>query len=371
MLVNSYLGSVGAAATGFYRSITVDHTKLGSSDLTNFPVFVTVTDTNLKTVANGGHVDNTAGILNIWVATTTTGATKVPFQIAKYDGSAGTLSMWVLGASVSHTVDTLIGYLRYGDPAVTTDQSNAAGTFTAFRTVAHTQAVSGSSTAISGNDSTGNALNWTLTSSPTAATGQLVAGANVGGSGSTSPGGSSLIGPRFSRLIGTDGGPFGSTTPTAYSYSFWWNAAGAPTAVEPRRVVWIASGSGSDVGGFSWSHDNATFRQAAYHANSSVTYFAVKLTSTLSGSTWYRITVEWTGSSLIIYLNGSSEATAAPASIKTTNSTDTVTFGGQELGVLEEIRTATVALGASWALADYNNGNSPATFTALGTETAI
>jgi len=44
----------------FRKPITIDHTKVGSSatTLTNYPFLYSVTDSNLRTVANSGHVQD-------------------------------------------------------------------------------------------------------------------------------------------------------------------------------------------------------------------------------------------------------------------------------------------------------------------------
>src|SRR6478752_7540342 len=44
------------------KPVTIDHTKVsGSSNLVNFPMLLSVTDANLKTVANGGSVGKSDG----------------------------------------------------------------------------------------------------------------------------------------------------------------------------------------------------------------------------------------------------------------------------------------------------------------------
>src|SRR5207244_8349156 len=51
-----------AADFAFRKPITIDHTKVGSlgaSTLTNYPFLYSVTDANLKTTTNGGHVSDT------------------------------------------------------------------------------------------------------------------------------------------------------------------------------------------------------------------------------------------------------------------------------------------------------------------------
>lgn len=340
-----------AGAVGYYQSLTVDHTKLGSSDLTNYPVLVSFTDANLKTAANGGHVNN-VGANNIWVSTTSNGVTKVPFEMQYYDPTTGQVVIWVRGSSVSHTVDTIIGYLRYGDSTVTTDQSDPTNTWTAYRSVVHT--TYGDSLTPSGTDASQNSKGCALANSPTAATGEILQGLNINGN---------VGGGAFLHYTPT-GGLFPSA-PTAYTWSIWFKATSIPGSSAPATVIKDAT---NDALGFSWSHNNASFRQAAYQQNASSTYFSAKLTSSLSAGTYYLIAGEWDGSNLRCYLNGTAEATTAVASIHAVGAATDVGF---EPGVVEEIRVATTALGASWLTADYNSQNSPSTFVTRGTETAL
>jgi hypothetical protein len=133
--------------------------------------------------------------------------------------------------------------------------------------------------------------------------------------------------------------------------------------------------SGSDALGMNWSHSNATSRQAAYQANSAGTYFAAKIATTVTGGVWYLITVEWDGTNLKIYLNGSLEASTGVTSILNNPGAIAGALGqwqgNAEAGVVEESRFATSALGASWALADYNSQNDPATFVTFGATTPV
>ena len=58
------------------KALRIDHTKVsGSSNLANFPVLVSVTDANLKTVANGGNVGKQDGSDILFTASD--GATKL------------------------------------------------------------------------------------------------------------------------------------------------------------------------------------------------------------------------------------------------------------------------------------------------------
>src|SRR5438034_1501647 len=60
LLAAGFAAAPEAQAFSYRKPITIDHTKVGNSGapttLTDYPFSYNVTDTNLKTVANGGHV---------------------------------------------------------------------------------------------------------------------------------------------------------------------------------------------------------------------------------------------------------------------------------------------------------------------------
>src|SRR5439155_310959 len=108
-------------ATGCQRSMTIDHTKVPSTQ-SNFTVMVNVTDPALKTVANGGHVANANGY-DIGFYADSGGTTKLKWQVEKYNGTTGNLIAWVKIPSVSSSIDTVF-YLMYGNSSINTDQSD-------------------------------------------------------------------------------------------------------------------------------------------------------------------------------------------------------------------------------------------------------
>ncbi len=53
----SYQGYAQVSGYGFKKKITIESDSVsGSSDLTNFPILISVTDADLKTTGNGGDV---------------------------------------------------------------------------------------------------------------------------------------------------------------------------------------------------------------------------------------------------------------------------------------------------------------------------
>src|SRR5258706_14400600 len=106
----------------FRNSITIDHTKCGSSDSTNFPMLFSGTYTYLKTVGNGGNVTNVNGY-DIIFTSDIAGTTLLDFELVNYSASTGTVEFWVRIPTLSHTTDTVI-YLFYGNSSITTYQWN-------------------------------------------------------------------------------------------------------------------------------------------------------------------------------------------------------------------------------------------------------
>ena len=143
------------------RQMTVNHTLVPSTQ-SNFTVVVNVTDVALKTIANGGHVANANGY-DIGFYADSGGSTKLKWEVEKYDGTVGNLIAWVKIPSVSSTTDTSF-YMFYGDPSITTDQSDPVNTWDSnFKAVYHF----GNGTTLSATDSTGG-NNGTLINNPTA-----------------------------------------------------------------------------------------------------------------------------------------------------------------------------------------------------------
>src|ERR1017187_5656186 len=115
-------------AWSYCRTIAVDHTQVGAADSSAFPVLVSISHTTFKTVANGGHINNTvtqtggnavttpAGLI---FATPPAGSTKLPWEVESYDATNGILIAWVQVPTVSHTADSSFNVL-YGDAGVTT-----------------------------------------------------------------------------------------------------------------------------------------------------------------------------------------------------------------------------------------------------------
>src|SRR5205807_5875294 len=139
------------------KQITIDHTKVsGGSNLSSFPVLVSRTDTDLKTVGNGGKVQSASGFDIIFVDSTET--TKLDHEIEKYVASTGEIEMWVRIPTMSHATDTII-YMYFDNSGISSSQENKTGVWDSnYNGVWHFP----NGTTLSANDSTADANNGTI-----------------------------------------------------------------------------------------------------------------------------------------------------------------------------------------------------------------
>jgi hypothetical protein len=82
------IGLGNGSVYSYRKKITIDKDKVsGTADLTSFPVLINITgDPDLRTTANGGHVQDTEGDDIIFRAID--GTTQLDHEVEKYDGSA-------------------------------------------------------------------------------------------------------------------------------------------------------------------------------------------------------------------------------------------------------------------------------------------
>ena len=114
-----------SATYGYQRVIVIDHTKVGSADLADFPFLFNTTDQDLASVDNGGHVASSNGY-DILFSTDPNGTTKLDYELEKYNSSTGQVVAWIRIPTLSHTTDTVL-YVFYGNSSIGSSQQNPAG----------------------------------------------------------------------------------------------------------------------------------------------------------------------------------------------------------------------------------------------------
>ena len=330
----------------FYNEITIDYTKVQSSNQTSFPVLISGTYDFLKTVANGGLVNNSNGY-DIGFYSDDGLTTKLAWETERYVPSTGEVIYWVKVPTISYTVNTVI-YLAYGDGSISTDQSNINNVWDSnFKGVWHLP----NGSTLTALDSTSNVNNLTLTNTPTAATGKIGGAANLDGTNQ--------------RLTKSSAIATGDLTLSGWAYGYDNNTnktilcIGKNTAGS-RNAIYIEMAGDGKI-------DILLFKGGSFYAVVGGSY---------SSGQWYHIcgTFNSTNGNAVIYINGTQSAsgtlaTGGPDSPDTTSVgafVDNSAYLNHFNGIIDEVRVSNVVRSADWIKTEYNNQSSPSTFYTVG-----
>jgi len=339
-------------AYSHYRSITIDHTKCGSSNSTNFPVLISGTYSYLATVANGGLVTSSSGY-DIQFYSDSALTTALKFERVIWSASTGLCEFYVKVPTVSSSVDTVI-YMAYGNSAVTTDQQDAANTWDSnYVGVYHM----GDGSSLNANDSTTNANNGTATS-VSAASGQVGGAASFNGSSSHID-----IGSATSLQFTT------AFTLSAWvkcnNFTTWRSILGKQAAGgNPKPFDWYIQGSAP--------YDPPTGRVTLYLGQGTGGNFHSSTTA-LTANTWQMATATVNGASIKHYLNGAADGVGTN-SYTLVSGTEHIQIGSRSNldiwmdGYIDEVRISNVDRSADWILTEYNSTSNPSTFYTVGSQ---
>ncbi len=338
----------------YSRSITIDHTKCGSSNSTDFPVLVKLSHADLKTIANGGKVRDSSGY-DICFSSDSAGASLYSWEMVKYDGTNGTVEAWVKIPTVSSSTDTAF-YITYGKWASSYSfqgGSTGAAWNSAYKHVVHT----GDGTTLDLNDKTSNGTNGT-NSSGTATTGKVGGGIGVtAGSKYTTSG-------NLANIIGSS---------ATHTIEMWVKF----TTQGATNYIWDLD-TGNGLGAF--CNLTATTHEWGYGGS----YRSYTSISTTTGTWYYCAWVKTaSGDNGKFYINGV-EQTSYSNSLGNPNASGSGgQFGAYHSsgvlcldGVIDETRISNVARSADWILTSYNNQNDTgnigsAGFYTVGSESVI
>jgi biopolymer transport protein ExbB len=350
------------AAFTYKRALTVDYTKVGGSDATDFTVLVSLSNATLKTVANGGHVQDSNGY-DIVFGTTSSCSSLLSWEVERYSASAGTLTAWVKVPTISHTLNTTF-YVCYGDSGISSFQGGASSGVwdSGFVAVYHF----GDGSTLSYTDSKGgHTLTPTSSPAPAAVAGNVGAGAISFGGGDHSGGGGHFYTNGSSVDTGITDMTFSGDNQGAiewwanpqydpgdgYKYQIFGDTAQVLDSFVPY------SDTGTCYIGFNNSGDG---RVVHYWDSSSAPQ-----------NTWSHYVLVWqNGTHAILYRNGTVLDTAS-ANTTAANLASSVNIGKaywNYLGYVDEFRIHNVVRSADWITASYNSQSNPSTFLAMGSE---
>lgn len=328
-----------APTFSFYKTITIDHTKVPSTQ-TDFPVLISGTYSYLKTVGNGGSVQNANGYDIILSSTNSMdGSGVLPFEVESYDATTGAINIWVKVSSLSSSADTVL-YLLYDNVAISTDQSNKHGTWNAaFKQVSHMNQASSAmllDSTSSNNSSASN--NGTSIAGPWGTAMQFLKGSSQSAifpelwatqlpatiSGWIKVPDASNYGVLLDGRYNSSAGPIVLTMITTGKASAYYNSSGDPA---PPTSVAVAADN-------AWHYLVATFNSVTgtklYLDNAAVVAEARSLGVSWGGGNSWRVAEDYTG-------------TFYTTSVK-------------------ELRISNIDRSADWVLAEYNNQSNPGAF---------
>lgn len=341
------------------RLVTIDHTKCGSSDDTNYPVCFTGTYAALAATGSGGVVTSGSGY-DMGFYSDSAGTTKRNWELVTWNSATGFVEMYWLEPTVTFATDTADTYRCAGNATITTDQSAATATWNSnFVMVTHLP----NGTTLTAADSTSNANNGTLQGAPSAITGQVDGGAAFVSASS-----------QYVSMASASSLNMGTNDWTG---SFWIktnNVASNPMALTKMAFVgssnpdawWVEILASGNVSG-------GIFKSSGSQLSTADDGAAV------NDNAWHLVVVVWNrAGNLLRYVDGVVTGTAKDiSSMSANNISGTLRVclaardasAGSELfldGSMDEARLSKSARSADWITKDYNNQNSPSTFYTLG-----
>ncbi|PYM06199.1 MAG: hypothetical protein DMD82_09345 [Candidatus Rokuibacteriota bacterium] len=329
----------------YRKKLSIDPTKVGSGGVTNFPVLVSRTDTDLL-----AHVALSTG--NDILFTSDDGTTKLSHEIEKYVNTSGQLVAWVKVPSISDTITTDI-FMYYGNGAAT-NQQDVVNTWDAnFKAVWHLSQDPGG-TAPQMTDSTANHNHGTAAGSMTSA--NKVAG--MVGDGTNFDGVANQI-----NLSG-----FSAIT-APWMLEFWIR----PVSLDTVRAFFFNFGNpypsidskNTGQNKLLMFHGASTFRYGnkswAAADNNQWWQLVFVIPNTTTPSTWG------------VYLNGAdiSDVAGAGGDYVAPGTSGNIGSRGSTLyfnGIMDEVRVSNAVRTAQWITTSYNSQSSPSTFYSVGTE---
>ena len=341
----------------YRRTITIDHTRAGSSDLVNFPLLLNITDPLLRPVVNGGHVNSAAGY-DIIVTSDAAGMQKLDHQVESYNPNAGQIVAWVRIPVLSHTSDTVVN-LFYGNPGIAGSQENKNGVWDGtFDAVYHMS---------------DNAANNTVADSTLHHSGSNQANTNANAAAGVAAGALSFNGSTDYVAV-PDAADLQASRVRTVSF---WMKPGDLSGATTYRVLSEYSDSDNSWAVVAETAGNADSNTVRADAKVAGVESHLKIAdNSIHAGTFYHVAAVFDNSKpAAIYLNGVSLPLLTPKQGGLTNgSTVRMTVGARAdggrafPGIIDEVRISNTVRSADWVRAEFNNQSAPATFISLGNE---
>ena len=340
---NNYVSLVRATGSWyngswqFRKQITIDRNKVGGT-VTDFPVLISRTDTNLQSSAQADGDDI--------LFTSSDGTTKLRHEIEKYVSGTGELVAFVKLPSLSPSADTVL-YMYYGNAAAASQQDAANVWDTNFKGVWHVKEATGATNV----DSTVNANNGTPTNGPASTTGKIDGALSFDG---------------VNDYVTAGDTASLSTGDIDFTITAWFYMNSKAVSGNRNVIVSKWDNSGGAQQEYLLNYDNGSDRLA--FEVKGTTANAINTGSPLIG-TWYFVAGRHDAASdaISIFINGLLDTSVACVNCgqDTAHPFEIGRPGANANffhGLIDEVRMSKVARSAAWIQTQYNNQDSPATF---------
>jgi Concanavalin A-like lectin/glucanases superfamily len=352
----------------YCKVVTTSHTMVsGSSDLTNYPLAVILTDADLKVTGSGGRVQNSNGYDIVFDdSTTCSGAgTALTWDLDNYVPTTGAIVVHLLRPTLSHTANDVIS-MYYGKASVSTYQSTRASAWNSnYKGVWHLNSDPAGS-APQETDTKGLADGSSITGGAAWTSGQSVAGKL----------GNAL---NFIKTAnqGIDMGIYNPVAvPGDFTISIWMYVTAWPSDAGfgiIRGADWLPDTGAISSYGLAIASTGVVYLLLHDNSGTDHGFFS---SGTLSTDAWhYVVGVFRNGGTSSIYIDGAEDGNASTTCDFYSNYFSHfrigTTYRGSPYqysfdGYLDEGRVSNAAHTADWVLTEYRNQSAPGTYISAG-----
>ena len=327
------------AAFSWKVQLTYDHTKVGggTENESSFPALISISDSSIKTTANGGKVSSSTGA-DLLAFSDSGCSTQLPSELEFYDGTGGAAILWVEVSTLSYTSNGSI-YVCTGNASPPARMPNPWDAN--FSGVWHLP----NGSTLTANDSTTNANDGTVT-------GATAGAGKIDGAGSFN-GTSNYI--AFTNTISPSSVSFGA-------WLYWEDSTG--------HAFPLFLGNSSGYGFFiSGGADNCGYGNVIDVLVPGSTCDAANSSYVLPTNAWTYVVATFNGSTWALYANGSLQSSqgGGHGNPDIPGGIDYYGLGsGSFHGLVDEARVSSVARSAGWISTEYQNQNAPGNIGSAG-----
>lgn len=344
--INTFAQPIGY---NFGKQIAIPSSSVsGSVDLSNFPLLISITDSDLRTVANSGNVSNANGFDIVF--TQSDCSTLLDHQIEKYDPVTGEYVVWVRVPILSASRRTDI-HMYYGNSSISIDPSTTSTWSSNYAAV------------------------WHMNQSPVTTAPQLI-DYTVNNNNGTANGtmlASDLVVGKIGNSINFDGsndffdcGSSSSVHPTGdLTVSAWINADATNGHI-------INCGGGWDDPGYSLFHLSNRIRIELQRTGEKD---IIDNNIAVDGN-WHFVALTYNNATGLTrcFIDGAFQTSTGVHTGPIGTPIENLNIGRKEQnnfyfnGLIDEGRVILENKSFDWLLTEYNNQNNPSTFYSIGSE---